>query len=73
MGPISHQEMLAWAQLMRVDITPSEVDALRRIDTEYRTYRYFKDHPEEAKKNVSLAEQFAQIKAERQARQAISG
>lgn len=45
-GPITYREMHAWSQLCKVDISASEVGALRSVDRAYRLYQYRKDHPE---------------------------
>jgi hypothetical protein len=72
-GPLPHREIKAWADLMQLDISPSEVAALRGIDREYRLYRYYKDNPEKSRERASLTEQFAQIQQQRKARETISG
>lgn len=38
-GSLSHQEIESWARLYQVDISPFEVDVLRKIDREYRLSR----------------------------------
>lgn len=38
LGAISHLEIEAWARLMRIELFPSEVDALRRLDRAYRLH-----------------------------------
>lgn len=35
---LSHQEIEAWARLFRVDISPFEVDVLRKLDRVYRLH-----------------------------------
>lgn len=37
-GPISFQEIESWARLMRYELAPSEVVALRMLDTAYRKH-----------------------------------
>jgi hypothetical protein len=37
-GPISHREILAWATLYRIDVSPSEVETFKQIDLAYRLY-----------------------------------
>lgn len=38
-GALSHQEIESWARLFRVDISPFEVDVIRRIDREFRAWQ----------------------------------
>ena len=38
LGPITHQEILAWSLLYRIEVSPSEVEALKRIDLAYRVH-----------------------------------
>ena len=38
LGPISHQEILAWSVLYRIEVGPSEVETFKRIDTAYRVH-----------------------------------
>lgn len=45
-GPLSHQEIESWARLMRVDISPFEVDVVRRLDREFRAWQSEKENPE---------------------------
>lgn len=72
-GPISHCEIEAWARLMRVTLYPAEVELLRQIDREYRTYRYYKDNPDKVREKASLADQFRAIQQQRRERQTIDG
>jgi hypothetical protein len=37
-GPISHREILAWSTLYQIPVTPSEVAALKIIDTMFRNH-----------------------------------
>jgi hypothetical protein len=53
MGPLSHVEMDAWARLMRIDILPIEVEALRRLDRVAREHHQQKDQPQQ----VPISEQ----------------
>lgn len=43
-GPLSHQEILAWCQLYRHRITPAEVDVLDRLDTAMRKHHNKKNN-----------------------------
>ena len=44
-GALSHQEIEAWARLFRIEISPFEVDALRRLDREFRSFQHEKNNP----------------------------
>lgn len=44
-GPLSHQEIDSWARLFRVDISPFEVDVLRRLDRTFREHYAKKKNP----------------------------
>lgn len=57
-GPLSHQEIESWARLMRLEIFPSEVDAMRRLDRAMREFNYKKDHPDPA----PISEQLQAVK-----------
>jgi hypothetical protein len=37
-GPLSHLEIECWARLYRIDISPFEIDVLRKLDRELRAY-----------------------------------
>ena len=59
---LSHQEIESWARLFRIDISPFEVDVLRRLDREFRAYRNEMDAPEQA---TNFGEQLRAIIKER--------
>jgi hypothetical protein len=44
-GSILYLEIEAWSRLMHIDLAPSEVVALRRIDREFRLYLSEKADP----------------------------
>lgn len=53
-GPISHQEILAWSTLYQIPVTPSEVAALKTIDLVFRGYEADKSE-NQRKENQSIS------------------
>jgi len=52
-GPLSHQEIDAWARLFCIDISPFEVDVLRRLDRTFREHQANKTKPADADVDAS--------------------
>jgi hypothetical protein len=76
-GPLSHLEMEAWARLMRIEISPFEVEVLRMLDRECRQYYAEKSKDEDKPRSVGeslqrIAESHKQQALEQQGRQSIS-
>jgi len=73
-GPLSHQEILAWSTLRAVNISPSEVDALRQVDRAFRNYHADKTKPAEPlPPSRALADAAAVAQAERKAHKRKGG
>lgn len=65
-GPLSHCEIEAWTRLMRIEIFPSEVEALRQVDMTVRLYEQQKSEPEKQ----SIGDQLRDIRDAHERRKA---
>lgn len=68
LGPISHVEIATWAQLMRLRITPAEVELIREIDLEFRNYIAEKYAPPRA---PTLSEKLSEIADQQDAKRLL--
>jgi hypothetical protein len=64
-GAILYQEIAAWAKLRAVDVSPVEVEALRKLDRAYLAFQYAKNNPDQTISG-SLADVAEQAKMKRE-------
>ncbi len=54
-GSITHREIAAWSELCAINVSPAEVNALRRIDQAYLEYNNDKTNPKQGSISDNLS------------------
>jgi len=67
-GPLTYQEIDAWARLMRFDVSPVEATLLRQLDRVYRLAMYER-HERERPREKSISGKLEDIRLAAQAQQ----
>jgi hypothetical protein len=64
-GPLSHQEIESWVRLMCLDppLSPFEVDALRKLDRECRSFHAEKNNPNRPASATPIADSLSYVAA----------
>lgn len=65
LGPILPSEIEAWSRIGQIDVSPVEIDLIRQIDRQFRTYKYKKDHPDPVPISQTMRDVAEQAKARR--------